>query len=163
MANLGLEVALREAGLALVRTAVGDRYVLEEMLRRGANLGGEQSGHVIFLDDSPAGDGLLTALKMLRIVRERRASLDELIADLKVFPQVLKNVRVREKPPLEQLPAVQQAIREAEAALGERGRVVVRYSGTEPLLRVMVEAESQADVDRWTAHITAVVEKTLGS
>jgi phosphoglucosamine mutase len=162
MANLGLEVALREAGLALVRTAVGDRYVLEEMLRRGANLGGEQSGHVIFLDDSPAGDGLLTALKMLRIMRERGASLDELTADLKVFPQVLKNVRVREKVPLEQLPAVQQSIREAEAALGERGRVVVRYSGTEPLLRVMVEAESQVDVDRWTARITAVVEKTLG-
>jgi phosphoglucosamine mutase len=162
MANLGLEVALREAGLALVRTAVGDRYVLEEMLRRGANLGGEQSGHVIFLDDSPAGDGLLTALKMLRIVRERGASLDELVRDLKVFPQVLKNVRVREKPPLEQLPAVQRAIQEAEAALGERGRVVVRYSGTEPLLRVMVEAESQADVDRWTAHITDAVEKTLG-
>jgi phosphoglucosamine mutase len=162
MANLGLEVALREAGLALVRTAVGDRYVLEEMLRREANLGGEQSGHVIFLDDSPAGDGLLTALKMLRIVRERGASLDELTADLKVFPQVLRNVRVREKVPLEELPAVQRAIQEAEAALGERGRVVVRYSGTEPLLRVMVEAENQADVDRWTAHITAVVEKTLG-
>ncbi len=163
MANLGLEVALREAGLALVRTAVGDRYVLEEMLRRGANLGGEQSGHVIFLDDSPAGDGLLTALKMLRIVRERGASLDELTADLKVFPQVLRNVRVREKVPLEQLPAVQQSIREAEAALGERGRVLVRYSGTEPLLRVMVEAESQADVDRWTGEIADAVDKAVGS
>ena len=163
MANLGLEVALREAGLALVRTAVGDRYVLEEMLRRGANLGGEQSGHVIFLDDSPAGDGLLTALKMLRIVRERGASLDELTADLKVFPQVLKNVRVGKKVPLEQLPAVQQAIREAEAALGKRGRVVVRYSGTEPLLRVMVEAESQADVDRWTEEIADAVDKAVGS
>ena len=163
MANLGLEVALREAGLTLVRTAVGDRYVLEEMLRRGANLGGEQSGHVIFLDDSPAGDGLLTALKMLRIVRERGASLDELTADLKVFPQVLRNVRVREKVPLEELPAVQQAIQEAEAALGERGRVVVRYSGTEPLLRVMVEAESQADVERWTGEIADAVDKAVGS
>ena len=163
MANLGLEVALREAGLTLVRTAVGDRYVLEEMLRRGANLGGEQSGHVIFLDDSPAGDGLLTALKMLRIVRERGASLDELTADLKVFPQVLRNVRVGKKVPLEQLPAVQQAIQEAEAALGERGRVLVRYSGTEPLLRVMVEAESQADVERWTGEIADAVDKAVGS
>lgn len=106
---------------------------------------------------------MLTALKMLRIVRERGASLDELTADLKVFPQVLKNVRVGKKVPLEELPAVQQAIREAEAALGKRGRVVVRYSGTEPLLRVMVEAEKQSDVDRWTAHITDAVEKTLGS
>ena len=163
MANLGLEVALREAGLTLVRTAVGDRYVLEEMLRRGANLGGEQSGHVIFLDDSPAGDGLLTALKMLRILRERGASLDELTADLKVFPQVLRNVRVGKKVPLEQLPAVQQAIQEAEAALGERGRVLVRYSGTEPLLRVMVEAESQADVERWTGEIADAVDKAVGS
>ncbi len=167
MANLGLEVALQEAGLALVRTAVGDRYVLEEMLRRGANLGGEQSGHVIFLDDSPAGDGLLTALKMLRIMSDLGERLDYdrldyLIRDLKVFPQELNNVRVGKKVPLEQLPAVQQAVQEAEAALGKHGRVVVRYSGTEPLLRVMVEAESQADVDRWTAHITAVVEKTLG-
>lgn len=163
MANLGLELALRDEGLALVRTAVGDRYVLEEMQRRGANLGGEQSGHVIFLDAAPTGDGLLTALKVLGILRERHLTLDEVVADLKVFPQVLRNLRVKEKRPLEELPAVHQAIREAEAALGDRGRVVVRYSGTEPLLRVMVEAETQAEVDRWTEHICRAVEATLGA
>ncbi len=158
MANLGLEVALRRAGVGFVRAAVGDRYVLEEMLRRGANLGGEQSGHIIFLDDSPTGDGLLTALKVLSILREKKMGLDELVADLKVFPQTLKNIRVREKVPLEKLAAVQAAIREAEQALGEKGRVVVRYSGTEPLLRVMIEAETEADVARWVERISAAVQ-----
>ncbi len=163
MANLGLEVALKRAGVGFVRAAVGDRYVLEEMLRRGANLGGEQSGHIIFLDDSPTGDGLLTALKVLTILRERGVSLDELVADLKVFPQTLKNIRVREKVPLEKMPAVQQAIREAEQALGDRGRVVVRYSGTEPLLRVMVEAEREEAVARWVERISQAVDSTLGA
>ncbi|MGH9863564.1 MAG: phosphoglucosamine mutase [Candidatus Acidiferrales bacterium] len=162
MANLGLEVALKRDGLGLVRTAVGDRYVLEEMLRRGANLGGEQSGHIIFLDDSPAGDGLLTALKVLAVVRATGKGLDELTSDLKVFPQVLRNLRVREKVPFEKVPRVKQAIAEAKAALGERGRVVVRYSGTEPLARVMVEAETDAEVERWTQHISAAIEATLG-
>ena len=170
MANLGLEVALKREGLTLVRTKVGDRYVLEEMQRRGANLGGEQSGHVIFLDDAPTGDGLLTALKILTIVGERGASLDELTAGLKVFPQVLKNIRVRERVPLEELPAVQKAIEEATAALappssgqGPRGRVVVRYSGTEPLARVMVEAETEAEVERWTEHISGIIKTVLGA
>ncbi|HXE74802.1 MAG TPA: phosphoglucosamine mutase [Candidatus Xenobia bacterium] len=163
MANLGLEVALKRAGIGFVRAAVGDRYVLEEMLRRGANLGGEQSGHIIFLDDSPTGDGLLTALKVLSILREKKVGLDELVADLKVFPQRLENIRVREKVPLEKLPAVQAAIREAEAALGDRGRVVVRYSGTEKLLRVMIEAETEADVTRWVGHISHAVASSLGA
>lgn len=169
MANLGLEVALRGVGLSLVRTAVGDRYVLEEMQRRGANLGGEQSGHIIFLDDAPTGDGLLTALKVLAMVRETGKGLAKLIADLKVFPQVLKNIRVREKVPFETVPAVQKAIEEATAALapaasgqGPRGRVVVRYSGTEPLARVMVEAETEAEVERWTEHISGAIESALG-
>jgi phosphoglucosamine mutase len=162
MANLGLEVALRQEGLRLVRTAVGDRYVLEEMRRRGANLGGEQSGHVIFLDHAPTGDGLLTTLKLLRILREQSTTLDALVADLRVFPQKLRNVRVREKVSLEKLPGVQKAIAEAETGLGERGRVVVRYSGTEPLLRVMVEAESEAEVERWTREIVAAVEQAVG-
>ena len=162
MANLGLEVALKRAGIGFVRAAVGDRYVLEEMQRRGANLGGEQSGHIIFLDDSPTGDGLLTALKVLTILREKKMGLDELVADLKVFPQTLKNIRVREKTPLEKLPEVQKAIKEAEAALGEKGRVVVRYSGTEKLLRVMVEAEREEDVARWVERICGAVEAELG-
>ena len=163
MTNLGLEHALAREGLKLLRTPVGDKYVLEEMLRSGVNLGGEQSGHIIFLDDSPAGDGLLTALKVLTILAERDATLDELVAGLKVFPQTLKNIRVREKRPLEELPAVEKAIREATAALGARGRVIVRYSGTESLLRVMVEAETEADVQRWTDHICRAVESAFGS
>ncbi|MFQ5694610.1 MAG: phosphoglucosamine mutase, partial [Terriglobia bacterium] len=161
MANLGLEVALKRAGLPLVRAAVGDRYVLEEMQRRGANLGGEQSGHVIFLDEAPTGDGLITALKVLGVVREAGKSLAELTRDLKVFPQRLENVCVREKPPIEEQPTIVSAIDEARLALGERGRVVVRYSGTEPLLRVMVEAEKEEDVDRWIEHIAQAVEAAL--
>jgi phosphoglucosamine mutase len=163
MSNLGLEVALKKEGLRLARAAVGDRYVLEEMQRSGANLGGEQSGHIIFLDDAPTGDGLLTALKVLAVMRATGKSLEELTSDLKVFPQTIRNLRVREKPPLEALPGVQQAIREAEAALGARGRVVVRYSGTEPLLRVMVEAETEGLVQEWTSRICAAVEKELGN
>jgi len=169
MSNLGLEVALKQEGLSLARAAVGDRYVLEEMLRRGANLGGEQSGHIIFLDDAPTGDGLLTALKVLTVVRATGKTLEELTAGLKVFPQTIRNVRVREKRPLEQLPAVQQAIGEAEAALAplsagqvSRGRVVVRYSGTEPLLRVMVEAETEEMVEKWTGKLCAAVQRELG-
>ncbi len=163
MANLGLEVALKRAGIGFVRAAVGDRYVLEEMQRRGANLGGEQSGHIIFLDDSSTGDGLLTALKVLSILREKEGGLDELVADLKVFPQTLKNIRVREKAPLEKLPGVQKAIEEAKSTLGDRGRVVVRYSGTEKLLRVMVEAEREEEVARWVERIGRAVEAELGS
>lgn len=162
MSNLGLEVALKKEGLGLARAAVGDRYVLEEMQRRGANLGGEQSGHIIFLDDAPTGDGLLTALKVLSVVRASGKTLEELTADLKVFPQTIRNLRVREKRPLAELPGVEQVIREAEASLGERGRVVVRYSGTEPLLRVMVEAESEELVERWTGAICDAVDKDLG-
>ena len=169
MSNLGLEVALKQEGLNLARAAVGDRYVLEEMLRRGANLGGEQSGHIIFLDDAPTGDGLLTALKVLTVVRATGKTLEELTAGLKVFPQTIRNVHVREKRPLEQLPAVQQAIGEAEAALAplsagqvSRGRVVVRYSGTEPLLRVMVEAETEEMVEKWTGKLCAAVQRELG-
>jgi phosphoglucosamine mutase len=162
MANLGLEVALRAVGIELVRTKVGDRYVIEEMQRRGANLGGEQSGHVIFLDHAPAGDGLLTALEMLSIVRGAGKSLDELVADFKVFPQRTENVPVREKLPLEEVTEVQAAIDEASRALDERGRVVVRYSGTERLLRVMVEAEEEAQVVRWVGHIVSAVERELG-
>lgn len=132
-------------------------------------MGGEQSGHIIFLDDAPTGDGLLTALKVLAMVRETGKGLAKLIADLKVFPQVLKNIRVREKVPFETVPAVQKAIEEATAALapaasgqGPRGRVVVRYSGTEPLARVMVEAETEAEVERWTEHISGAIESALG-
>ena len=162
MANLGLERALDGEGLSLVRTDVGDRYVLEEMQRGGYNLGGEQSGHIIFLDDAPTGDGLLTALKLACLV-QLRGPLDGLVAGLKVYPQTIVNVRVRSKPPLAEIPAVAAALDEANAALGNRGRVVLRYSGTEPLARVMVEAEHAADVQRWSQHIAQAIRSSLGA
>lgn len=161
MANLGLERALEKSGLSLVRTPVGDRYVLEEMQRLGANLGGEQSGHILFLDDATTGDGMLTAIKIASIV-SIAGPLDELVADFKIFPQTLVNVRVRQKPPLNLLPEVSGLLAEAEKALGDTGRVVVRYSGTEPLARVMVEAENDQDVKRWSDSLASALKSTIG-
>jgi len=162
MANLGLERALEKAGLKLARTAVGDRYVLEEMQRIGANLGGEQSGHILFLDDATTGDGMLTAIKIASLV-SIAGPLDGLIADLKVYPQKIVNVRVKSKPPLESLPEVARALKDAEKALGNSGRVVLRYSGTEPLARVMVEAERAEDVKRWTEALAAALRSAIGA
>src|ERR1700687_2650630 len=152
MANLGLERALEAEGASLARVPVGDRYVLEEMLRSGANLGGEQSGHIIFLDDAVTGDGMLTALIIASLV-SMLGPLEMLTTGLSVYPQKIVNVRVREKPPLESLPGVASALAEAKRTLGDRGRIVLRYSGTEPLARVMVEAEHEADVERFTQSI----------
>src|ERR1700734_3789721 len=149
MANLGLERALEKSGLKLTRPGVGDRYVLEEMLRTGANLGGEQSGHILFLDDATTGDGMLTAIKMASLV-SISGPLEALVAGLKIFPQRLENVRVASKPPLNSLPDVSRLLADAERTLGSSGRVVLRYSGTEPLVRVMVEAETEEDVRHWT-------------
>jgi phosphoglucosamine mutase len=162
MANLGLERAFDRAGLKLVRTAVGDRYVLEEMLRIGANLGGEQSGHILFLDDATTGDGMLTAVKIASIV-SIAGPLDSLVADLKIFPQKIVNVRVKAKPPLESLPEVSRRLAEAEKALGKSGRVVLRYSGTEPLARVMVEAERDEDVRHWTDTLASALRSAIGA
>jgi phosphoglucosamine mutase len=162
MANLGLERALESAGLKLARTAVGDRYVLEEMRRIGANFGGEQSGHILFLDDATTGDGMLTALKLASII-SIVGPLDSLAADLKIFPQKIVNVRVRSKPPLDSLPEVDRILREAEKALGNSGRVVLRYSGTEPLARVMVEAERDEDVRRWTESLAGALRSAIGA
>jgi phosphoglucosamine mutase len=162
MANLGLERALDQSGLKLVRTAVGDRYVLEEMLRIGANLGGEQSGHILFLDDATTGDGMLTAVKIASIV-SLAGALDLLVADLQIYPQKIVNVRVRAKPPLESLPEVSRTLGEAEKALGKSGRVILRYSGTEPLARVMVEAERDEDVRRWTDSLASAVRSAIGA
>jgi phosphoglucosamine mutase len=162
MANLGLERALESSGLKLARTAVGDRYVLEEMQRIGANFGGEQSGHILFLDDATTGDGMLTALKMASII-SIAGPLDSLIADLKIFPQKIVNVRVRSKPSLDTLPEVSSTLREAEKALGNFGRVVLRYSGTEPLARVMVEAERDEDVRRWSDSLASVLRSAIGA
>jgi phosphoglucosamine mutase len=162
MANLGLERALEKTGLKLMRTDVGDRYVLEEMLRSGANLGGEQSGHILFLDDATTGDGMLTAVKIASII-SIAGPLDSLIADLKIYPQKIVNVRVGSKPQLESIPEVARLLKEAEAALGSSGRVVLRYSGTEPLVRIMVEAEREEDVRRWTEALASALQLAIGS
>lgn len=162
MSNLGLERALESSGVRLIRTAVGDRYVLEEMQRIGANLGGEQSGHILFLDDATTGDGMLTAVKIASLV-SICGSLETLTHDLKEFPQKIVNVRVRSKPPLESLPGVSHKLKEAEKALGNRGRVVVRYSGTEPLARVMVEAEREEDVQQWVDSLARALQSDLGA
>jgi phosphoglucosamine mutase len=161
MSNLGLERVLAREDVSLARTDVGDRYVLEEMLRSGSVLGGEQSGHVIFLDDSPAGDGLLTALKVASLV-SMHGTLDELVSGLKDYPQIIVNVKVRSKPPLDSLPEVSRALQEAQAALGENGRIVLRYSGTEPLARVMVEAEHESDVQRFSASLATALRNSIG-
>jgi phosphoglucosamine mutase len=162
MSNLGLERALAHEGISLARAAVGDRYVLEEMLKSENNLGGEQSGHIIFLDDSPAGDGLLTAVKVACLVA-LRGSLGSLVEGLKEYPQKIVNVKVKSKPPLDSLPEVVRALAQAEAALGDNGRIVLRYSGTEPLARVMVEAEHDADVQRYSQSIANALRSSIGA
>jgi phosphoglucosamine mutase len=162
MANLGLERVLAAEGMELARTQVGDRYVLEEMLRGGCNLGGEQSGHIIFLDDATTGDGLLTAVKIASLVA-LRGPLDQLISGLSIYPQTIRNVKVRSKPPLESLPEVARTLQEATQALGDSGRIVLRYSGTEPKARVMVEAERPEDVERWAASLVSAIQSSLGA
>ena len=163
MSNMGLEIALKNSRIKMLRANVGDKYVLEEMLKTGATLGGEQSGHIIFRDgDSTTGDGLLTALRLMDTIVRGGKTLAELVADLKVFPQKIQNVRVREKIPFAQIPAVQAAIESAERELNGNGRVVVRYSGTEALARVMVEAESEEKMQSLTAGIAAAIQTALG-
>lgn len=163
MSNLGLQVALEAHGIAMFRTPVGDKYVLEEMLRRGAVLGGEQSGHVIFSEYATTGDGILTALRVLQIVRESGLSLDQLTDEIRTFPQKLVNVRVKSKRPLSELATVQAEISAAEQEFGSLGRVVVRFSGTEPLARVMIEASSDEQVERWTGRIADAIRSELGA
>ncbi|MHB8302620.1 MAG: phosphoglucosamine mutase [Acidobacteriaceae bacterium] len=162
MSNMGLETALRTDGIKMLRAPVGDKYVLEEMQRHGAVLGGEQSGHILFLDRCTTGDGLLTALVLLDILHRAGQPLAALKSDLKVFPQVIVNVRVREKKPLENIPAVVAAIREAEIALHGNGRVVIRYSGTEALARVMIEAESERVMRHHADRIADAIRAELG-
>jgi len=161
MSNFGLEKALRDAGIRLLRTPVGDKYVLEEMVRTGAVLGGEQSGHVIFRQWATTGDGMLTALRVFEIAAKTGRTLDELTAGLMIYPQKLVNVRVRERRPLEQMPTVAEEIRRAEQALD--GRVLVRYSGTEPLARVMVEAADARQVEEYTVRIADAIRREIGT
>ncbi len=163
MSNLGLEKALEVYDIRMLRTPVGDKYVLEEMLKHGAVLGGEQSGHVIFSEYATTGDGLLTALRVLEVMRDSGQTLDALADEVKTFPQKLVNVRVKHKRPLSELHAVQAEIQAAERQFGDTGRVVVRFSGTEPLARVMIEAESHEEVDRWSTRIADAIRTELGA
>jgi phosphoglucosamine mutase len=162
MTNLALELDLAQQGIGLKRTAVGDKYVLEEMLRSGISLGGEASGHIIFSDLSLAGDGMITLLEVLRLLAATQQSFGELLRWYQPFPQLIRNVRVREKPPLEEIPSVAKAITDCCLKLGERGRVVVRYSGTEPVARVMVEGADATAVEDHTALIAVAIEKAIG-
>ncbi|HEX6803673.1 MAG TPA: phosphoglucosamine mutase [Terriglobales bacterium] len=164
MSNMGLEIALRNSGIHMLRASVGDKYVLEEMMKTGATLGGEQSGHIIFRDgEATTGDGLLTALRVMEVMARTGKPLAELVSDLKVFPQRIQNVRVREKIPFDKVPDVKQAIEAAQRELDGNGRVVVRYSGTEPLARVMVEADSEERMNALTDAISAAIRKNLGA
>lgn len=163
MSNLGLEIALRRAGLALQRTKVGDRYVLERMREIGAGLGGEQSGHIIFLDHVTTGDGLVTAVQVASVMMETGARLSELAAPIERFPQVLKNVRVASREAVNGSPEVQAAVAAAERRLGARGRILVRPSGTEPLVRVMVEAEDAGEAESLADELADVIGRTIGA
>ncbi|MFL6414481.1 MAG: phosphoglucosamine mutase [Bryobacteraceae bacterium] len=162
MSNIGLEKALASHGITMMRTPVGDKYVLEQMLERGSALGGEQSGHVIFSQYATTGDGILTALQVLQITRDSGRTLDELVAEIESFPQKLVNIRVKTKRPLAELSSVQAEIAAAERAFGGSGRVLVRFSGTEPLARVMVEGPSEDEVNKWTGRIAEAIQTELG-
>jgi phosphoglucosamine mutase len=162
MSNIGLELALRTHGIDLVRTAVGDKYVMEEMLKRDLALGGEQSGHIIFSEYLFTGDGLCTALNVLRTVAITGRTLADLASDLTAYPQVLLNVRVRERVDLKTVPAIAATMTRVESCVAGQGRLLVRYSGTEPLLRVMIEGQDQDEIRRWAQEIVDVVKEHLG-
>ena len=162
MSNIGLELAFRERKIELIRAQVGDRYVLEELLARGASLGGEQSGHIIFPSISLAGDGLITAIEVLRAVKDSGRTLAELGSRLTKYPQVLINVRVRSKPKLETLPDVASEVEQIEKQLEGRGRLLVRYSGTENLARVMIEGENQNKIEEQARRLAGVIERAIG-
>jgi phosphoglucosamine mutase len=162
MSNIGLEIALRDTGIELVRCPVGDKYVMEEMLKRDLSLGGEQSGHIIFSEHLFTGDGIVTALSVLRVMAESGRELADLASQLVTYPQVLVNVRVRERKELREVPAIAAAMDRVEARLAGQGRLLVRYSGTEPLLRVMLEGKDQDDIQTWASEIATVVKQHLG-
>ena len=161
MRNIGLELALKERGVGLVRCAVGDKYVMEEMLKRGLALGGEQSGHVIFARHLFTGDGIATALQVLRALISTGEELATLAAALTSYPQVLVNVRVKVRTDVSTVPAVAKAMQAVEARLAGQGRLLVRYSGTEPLLRIMLEGRDQGEISAWANEIADAVRATL--
>jgi phosphoglucosamine mutase len=162
MANLGLDLALKAAGVAVVKTQVGDRYVYEEMQRRGANLGGEQSGHLLFLDHAPAGDGILSALVLLSVMRDTRLSLASLSECLQKVPQVLINVPVRTKPPIETVAGLAERVRVFEGEMDGSGRILIRYSGTEPLARVMIEGVDDKRIRAMADELAGLIRAQIG-
>ena len=162
MSNIGLEIALRDSGIEMVRCPVGDKYVMEEMIKRGLSLGGEQSGHIIFSEHLFTGDGIVTALSVLRVMAETGRELADLAGELVTYPQVLLNVRVKEKKDLQHVPAVAESMRRVEDRLSGNGRLLVRYSGTEPLLRVMIEGKDQQEIQGWATEIVNTVKEHLG-
>src|SRR6266536_217488 len=162
MSNIGLEIALRSRGIRLVRTDVGDKYVLDELIRTGASLGGEPSGHIIFPRLSLAGDGMITTIGLLRAMSEERQSLHELTEGFERYPQILVNVEVLEKRPFASVESIQKLVNETESRLGDRGRLLLRYSGTEPLARVMIEGESQREIEALARNLAALIGRTLG-
>ena len=162
MSNVGLEIALRSRNISMTRTDVGDKYVLDELMRSGATIGGEQSGHIIFPKLSLAGDGMITTLYLLRAMREQKESLAGLTKGFQRYPQILVNVRVREKRPFAELPRVQSLAHEVEKKLGGRGRLLLRYSGTEPLARIMIEGESEVEVQAHADALADAIRSELG-
>jgi phosphoglucosamine mutase len=162
MSNLGLELALKGRGIDLLRANVGDKYVLEELLRTGASLGGEQSGHIIFPGVSLAGDGLMTTLFLLRAMQDSQQSLHQLTDGFVRYPQTLVNVRVSEKLPFDEVPEIADGARRVEAQLVDQGRLLLRYSGTEPLARIMIEGRSQDEIDHLAEELAATIERSLG-
>jgi len=162
MSNIGLEIALRDSGIALVRCPVGDKYVMEEMIKRGISMGGEQSGHIIFSDHLFTGDGIATAMNVLRTMADTGRELADLASELVAYPQVLVNVRVREKTALASVPAIADAMERIERRLAGQGRLLVRYSGTEPLVRVMIEGKDQQEIQGWAREIADSVKQHLG-
>jgi phosphoglucosamine mutase len=162
MSNIGLEVAFQAEGIRLVRTDVGDKYVLDELLRLGASLGGEQSGHIIFPRSSLAGDGLITTLNMLRAMTETGKELHELTRGFASFPQILINVTVRSKPAFNDVEEIRETARQIEDDLGSEGRLLLHYSGTEPLARVMIEGKKQEEIEKQATLLAGVIQKTIG-
>jgi len=162
MSNLGLEVAFKGAEIELLRTKVGDKYVLEELICTGSEIGGEQSGHIIFPERCLVGDGMATAVLTLASLARRGISLEDAAREFRRYPQVLLNVVVKEKVPFEDVPAIMEAAAELEKELSESGRLLLRYSGTENLARVMIEGQDQADIEKKAADLAAVIREALG-
>ncbi len=162
MSNIGLEISIKESGGNIIRTDVGDKFVLDEMLKSGYNFGGEQSGHLIFLEHSTTGDGLLTAIQILKILKRTDKTITELCECMKKYPQILLNVEVKEKKPFDTLPNTTDSIEEEKRRLGDAGRIFIRYSGTEPLARIMIEGTDQKFINDMAQRLAQAIQKDMG-